>query len=204
MQKDYPREKPNWIKVLIKWAISSPHCITRMGRGVYISPLAEIRYPHRITLAEDVVLERHSRLCANGKNAVISIGANTTVSPYALLKSNDGKIVLGACCSVNDYAILYGYGGLTIGNNVHIASHVVIVASQHDYAKLETPDFSKDMRGKGIKIEDNVWIGAHAVILDGVAIGTGAVIGAGAVVTKDIPPFSVAVGVPASVIKTRR
>ncbi|MDD5566238.1 MAG: acyltransferase [Candidatus Omnitrophica bacterium] len=204
MQNGCAQKKPNRIKLLIKWVISAPHCIPYMGKGVYISPLAEIRYPRRIRLAESVVLERHSRLCANGTNAVITIGANTTVSPYALLKSNNGTIILGSRCSVNDYAILYGYGGLTIGNNVHIASHAVVVASQHDYAKLETPDFSKDMLGKGIKIEDNVWIGAHAVILDGVTIGTGAVIGAGAVVVKDIPPFSVAVGVPARVIKTRR
>lgn len=204
MQKNNSQGKPNWIKLLIKRAISAPRCLKTTGSGVYISPLAEIRYPRRIMLAEGVVLERHSRLCANGNNAVISIGANTTVSPYALLKSNNGKIILGAGCSVNDYAILYGYGGLTIGNNVHIASHVAIVASEHDYAKLETTDFSKDMRGKGIYIEDNTWVGTHAVILDGVTIGTGSVVGAGAVVTKDIPPFSVVAGVPARVIKTRR
>ena len=59
------------------------------------------------------------------------------------------------------------------------------------------------MIGLGIKIEDDVWIGAGAIILDGVTIGRGSVIGAGAVVTKNIPPYSVAVGVPARVIKKR-
>ncbi|MEW6075716.1 MAG: acyltransferase [Candidatus Omnitrophota bacterium] len=204
MQKEYAQEKPNLIKLLLKRIISAPHCIAHMESGVYISPLAEIRYPRRIRLAEGVVLERHSRLCANGRNAAITIGAYTTISPYALLKSNDGKIMVGESCSVNDYAILYGYGGLAVGDNVHIASHAVLVASEHDYTKLETADFSKDVLGKGIKIEDNVWIGTHAVILDGVTIGTGSVIAAGAVVTKDTPPFSIAAGIPARVIKTRR
>ena len=59
------------------------------------------------------------------------------------------------------------------------------------------------IRANGIKIEDDVWLGVGSTVLDGVTIGKGSVIGAGAVVTKNIPPYSVAVGVPANVIKER-
>ncbi|MDD5237326.1 MAG: acyltransferase, partial [Candidatus Omnitrophica bacterium] len=140
----------------------------------------------------------------NGKDASVEIGDFTTLSPYALLKSDGGSIRLGKYVSIHDYCVLYGYGGITIGNDVHIAAHTVMVASEHKYEKLGSPDFSIDMEGKGIKIEDNVWIGARAVILDGVTIGTHAVIGAGAVVTKDIPAYSLALGVPARIAKDLR
>lgn len=170
-------------------------------RGAYVSLSSELTHPQRIILGSEAVLERHSRICANGENAAIKIGDGTTISPYALLKTNGGIIEIGKNCSVNDYSMLNGYGGIKIGDNVHIASHVVIVASEHIYEKLESENFSKEMLGKGVKIESNVWIGANAVILDGVTIGSGSVIGAGAVVTGDISSYSIAVGVPARVIK---
>jgi acetyltransferase-like isoleucine patch superfamily enzyme len=120
-----------------------------------------------------------------------------------LLKTNGGTIVVGKGSSIHDYCTLYGFGGIHIGDDVHIAAHTTIVASEHDYAKLGTLSFSQAMQGKGVKIGNSVWIGVNVVILDGVTIGDGSVIGAGAVVTKDIPPDSIAVGVPARVIKKR-
>lgn len=172
-------------------------------KNVYIAISAELLHPRRISLAEGADIEPHARLCANGDSAHIRIGRYTTIYPYALLKCNGGSIEIKEGCSVNDYCILYGTGGITIGNDVHIAAHTVIISSEHDYDKLGTLHFSQIMSSRGVKIEDNVWIGSRVVILDGVTIGKGAVIGAGAVVTKDIPAYAVAVGVPARVIKTR-
>ena len=100
--------------------------------------------------------------------------------------------------------MLYGNFGISIGDDVHIAAHVVMVAFEHDYEKLGSIDFSLHMTGRGIKIGNSVWIGANVVILDGLTIGDGSVIGAGAVVTEDIPPNSIAYGVPAKVVKKRK
>lgn len=203
MQRDAQKTKNNFLKLLIKALICLTRRVGSFAGNVYISPLAQIAHPQRVALGEGVVLERHSRLCANLKGSKIKIGEYTTILPYALLKTNGGVIEIGNFCSVNDYSILYGYGGIKIGDDVHIACHAAIIASEHDYEKLGTAAFSKDMLGRGIIIENSVWIGANAVILDGVTIGTGSVIGAGAVVTRDIPAYSIAVGVPARVIKKR-
>jgi acetyltransferase-like isoleucine patch superfamily enzyme len=200
---DKTRIDKNYLKLLVKKFFCFIRRVGRSGSNVYISPAADLRNPGKIFLEDNVVLEKRCRLWANGKGASITIGAETTIYPYALLKCNRGKIVLGKGCSINDYSILYGFGGISIGNDVHIAAHVVVVASEHDYSLLGKDNFSAEMLGKGIIIEDHVWVGANAVILDGVTIGHGSVIGAGAVVSRDIPPDSIAVGVPARVIKKR-
>lgn len=191
----------------IKLAVKRISCVIkgigRAGADTYVSPRASVKHAGRIKLGEGVTLEPKSRLIANGENASISIGDHTTIYPYALLKTNGGKIDIGAASSVNDYCVLYGSGGIAIGPDVHIAAHVVIVASEHDYTKLGGPDFSRDVGGRGVKIEKSVWIGTRAVVLDGVTVGTGSVIAAGAVVTDDVPPNSIVAGVPARVIKKR-
>jgi acetyltransferase-like isoleucine patch superfamily enzyme len=193
--------KRNPLKMLIKAIFGFLRFCGRVGANTYISPLAELRGTRKIFLGDDVVLERHARLCANGAKARITVGRWTTIAPYALLKCNEGVIKIGDFCSVNDYTTIYGYGGVHIGNHVHIAGHVTVVASDHKPENLGNLSFSVDLCAKGIVIEDNVWIGANVVVLDGVRIGTGSVIGAGAVVSRDIPPRSLAVGVPARVIK---
>lgn len=192
----------NILKIFIKKLI----CISRgvkSGYNTFISPKVEIVNSKNIALGSNVVIEKYTRLIANGDSAEISIGDNTYMQSYVLLKTNGGKIKIGKDCTINDYSVLYGHGGLIIGNDVHISTHVIIVPMNHIY---KNPNISISKQGeskKGVIIEDDVWIGVNAVILDGVRIGKGCVVGAGAVVTKSIPPFSVVAGVPAKVIKKR-
>lgn len=93
---------------------------------------------------------------------------------------------------------LDGRGGLEIGRNVNISSYTLMITGSHE---LNSPDFSSSF--KPIVIEDHVWIGSRATILQGVTIGRGAVVAAGAVVTKDVPPMTVVGGVPAKPIRKR-
>lgn len=99
--------------------------------------------------------------------------------------------------------LAYDNGPITIGDDVIVGPHAVFVSANHGYDLLDRPIRQQEIIFKPITIEDDVWIGAQAVVLPGVTVGKGSVIAAGAVVTHDIPAYSVAVGVPARVVKSR-
>ena len=92
-------------------------------------------------------------------------------------------------------------GPIKIGNNVIFAQNIVASALNHEYRDPNLPIYKQPIITKEIIIEDDCWIAANAVITAGVTIGKHSVIAAGAVVTKDIPPYSVAVGNPAKILK---
>ena len=110
-----------------------------------------------------------------------------------------GGIHIGDDTIIGDHAFLDGRAPLTIGSHTDIASSVMIYNSEHD---LEKEDFSA--RTEPVEIGDYVFIGPRAIILPGVKIGKGAVVAAGAVVTKDVPDFTIVGGVPAKEIGERK
>ena len=114
----------------------------------------------------------------------------------------DQRLVIGEKTQVNPYTVIYGR--VTIGRKVMISPHVMMAAGNHQFDRLDIPmmDQGNTFKG-GIRIEDDVWIGAHAVILDGVTIGKGCIVAAGSVVTKDVVPYSVVAGVPARKVGDR-
>ena len=143
----------------------------------------------------------------NPRGGAITIGAHSTVALGAIVQ---GNVALGDNASVQAYSVLVGYGSLDaptgpiqIGNDVRIAPHVMMIAANHRFAAPDRPIRNQGLDHAPIVIEDDVWIGGRVNVVAGVRIGRGSVIGAGAVVTKDIPPYSVAVGVPARVIRSR-
>jgi acetyltransferase-like isoleucine patch superfamily enzyme len=133
----------------------------------------------------------------------ICIGKNCELLYGVLLMTYGGNITIGNGCSINPYTVLYGHGNLTIGNDVLIAGHCLIIPANHIYSDISRPINQQGERRKGIIIEDNVWIGAGCRILDGVHIGQGAIIAAGAVVNKDVLTNTIVGGVPAKLIKNR-
>jgi len=112
-------------------------------------------------------------------------------------------VSIGKNSSLNQGCNLYGLGGIEIGNNVRIACYTTIYSADHEFADEQKPVTEQGYVLGKIIIEDDVWIGARVNINKGVRIGKGAVIGGGSVVTKDIPAYAVAVGVPARVIKSK-
>jgi len=191
-------------KHAIKKLLCLTHGIWRSGVNVYVSPLAKIRSGGRIRLADEVVVESFAELIVDSPISKIDIGYITYLHSYCQVKTFKGWIKIGSYCTINRFTILGGHGGLEIGNNVLIAPNVTINAQNHIFEDPDIPIWKQGISKKGIKIEDDVWIGAGVIILDGVTVGKGSVIGAGAVVSRNIPPYSVAVGVPARVVKRRK
>ena len=127
-----------------------------------------------------------------GKNVVFHF--RTEVRGLHRLKIGDGTII-------GDNALLAAQRGLTIGKNVNLSSNVSIYSGAHDH---RDPYFrSTPATTRPITIGDRVWIGSNAIILTGVTIGEGAVICAGAVVTKDVEPYTVVAGIPAKKVNER-
>ncbi|MFT3710213.1 MAG: acyltransferase [Archangium sp.] len=132
----------------------------------------------------------------------MAIGAHTLLRsvnvPVELATSAGARLRIGADCSIN-YGVSIGCtDAITIGERCRLGPYVMIV----DTAFHELLDRSKRPPSQPVVIEDDVWIGAKASIMPGVTIGRGSVVGTAAVVTKDVPPFSVVAGVPAKIVKT--
>ncbi|GAA6615441.1 acyltransferase [Scytonema sp. NUACC26] len=157
----------------------------------------------QLFLGDEVIVEDYATLQCIFETSAIYIGDRSIIRNFAVLNSAYGKIEIGKDCSVNPYSMLFGYGDLVIGDLVRIATHVVINPGNHLFDDIDTPIDHQPLTNKGVIIEDDVWIGAGAIILDGCTIGKGSVIGAGTVVTKSVEPYSVVVGVPGKTIRKR-
>lgn len=156
---------------------------------------------HGITAGTGARIARGA-VVSRKQGGTIRLGRRCGVHRGAMVLSYGGDIEIGDDVTINPYSVLYGLGGLKIGNGVRIAAHVVIVPANHQIA----PDrfiFQQAESRIGITIEDDVWIGAGARILDGVILRRGTVVGAGAVVTRSTDPFGMYTGVPARKVGDR-
>lgn len=176
--------------------------------GVWFEKLQPQKIFQRVTTPPQILIKETSYVsksalleCRYGGS--IYIGNATEILEQVMLLTYGGTIEIGDNCSINPFTVIYGHGGTKIGNNVLIAAHTVIIPSNHNFEKLDKPIRLQGNISKGICIEDDVWIGAGCRILDGVTVGRGSVIAAGAVVNHNIEPFSVVGGVPAKLIKKR-
>lgn len=134
----------------------------------------------------------------------IILGKNCRIARNSSLYSRNGTLKIGDNFAMNSNSTLGADNGeINIGDNVIIAQNVVLRAADHEYTYSDRPMISQGHRRGIIDIEDDVWIGANSVITRDVMIGKGCIIAAGSVVTKDIPSYTVAGGVPAKEIKKR-
>lgn len=148
-----------------------------------------------------------------GKNSVIyrsvrkdivpfngfSLGKSSVIEDYSVINNAVGNIVIGDFTRIGMGNTIIG--PVMIGNNVILAQNIVISALNHNFEDVSMTINQQGVVTDQITIENNVWIGANCSILAGVSIGEHVVVGAGSVVTKDIPPYCVVVGNPARVVK---
>jgi acetyltransferase-like isoleucine patch superfamily enzyme len=134
------------------------------------------------------------------------VGAESSIQRYTILELiQGGEITIGRNTHIQARCNLTAaLGGIHIGDNVQIAPNCAFYPYQHGFSDPATPIARQPITSKGdIIIEDDAWLGVGVIVMDNVTIGRGAVIGAGAVVTKDIPPLAIAVGAPAKVVGYR-
>lgn len=178
---------------------SSRPSLRRGGRRLYTLAYAALKGAHvgrsAIIMPGAVLSREHG--------GEIVIGPSSTVHRGAMLLPYGGFIRLGRRCSVNPYSVLYGHGGLTIGDFVRIAAHCVIVPANHGIALDGGLITDQPVTRRGIVIGSNVWLGAGVRVLDGARIGDGCVVGAGAVVHGTLEPDSIYAGVPARLMRRR-
>ena len=140
----------------------------------------------------------HDLRMKNYRRLGVKIGAGSTIFMSTDMHEAE-NISIGEATVINQHCYLDGRGGLKIGNNVNISSHVLLVAGSHDVQNGEHfAGYSEP-----ITIEDYVWLCTRSTILAGVTVGRGAVVAAGAVVTKSVEPYTIVGGVPAVKIGQR-
>ena len=177
-----------------------------LSRRSFLGQHVTLRNPRGLALASGAMVDDYVQFWAtSSRSPSIEIGEGCFIRSYASLNAGppEGYIRVGKGSSIGQYVLLYGNGGLEIGDNVMIAAYTSVIASSH---RVDDPGLPMNAQGfvsKGIRIGNNVWIGAGARILDGVSIGEGAIIGANAVVTRDVPPAARMVGVPARPLASR-
>jgi acetyltransferase-like isoleucine patch superfamily enzyme len=156
-------------------------------RNLRIDDHVKIIRPDRLTLGDNVLIHSHAVLYCSGSAPDYRSG---------------GRIVIGNNVELAWGCILHGGGAqIIIKDFAIIGAGAVLVSEMYSYEDVSVPAQLQPKTMGDVVIEENTTVGANAVVLPGVTIGRSAIVGAGAVVTEDVPPFSVAVGVPARVVK---
>jgi acetyltransferase-like isoleucine patch superfamily enzyme len=126
----------------------------------------------------------------------VKIGSHCLIQDHVYIRAGlDGKVLVGDYCAINSFAKLFGHGRIEIDDYAQIGPGALITTTRHDYKESLAANF------QAVKIGKWVWLGACSTVLAGITIGDRSIIGAGSIVTKDIPSNCVAVGNPARVIK---
>jgi acetyltransferase-like isoleucine patch superfamily enzyme len=182
-----------------------PLLLGRVGRNVTFGINVVLRHPKKIRLGDNVVIDDNVVLDAKGQdNNGITIGDGVFVGRNTILSCKNGDIILDDNANLGFNCEIFSASRVRIGKNILMAAYVYLVGGTHHFDRTDIPILYQERSSQGIEVDDNAWIGAHAVIFDGVRIGKECIIGAGAVVNRDIPDWQIAIGAPAKVLKDRR
>jgi acetyltransferase-like isoleucine patch superfamily enzyme len=177
--------------------------IVLIGKGV------SIRYAKYLEAGKDFIVEDYAEINCLATQKIIA-GDRVSIGKFAIIRPANSYggdmgegLKIGNNSNIGPYCYIGCSGYIEIGNNVMISPRVSIYAENHVFDRTDISMKEQGVNRQFVKIEDDCWIAANSIILAGVTIGKGSVIAAGSVVTKDIPPYSVAAGVPAQIINQR-
>lgn len=194
MNKDVVRERfnrnPKWKKFL-DWVIMNqvetrPRWFIRL-----LAPLYQHRGRHSVI--------HHSARMDTPPYRKFSLGDYSVIESFACINNAVGDVMIGDHTRIGLHNTIIG--PVIIGSHVNLAQGITVTALNHNFENSKKRIDEQGVSTSAVVIEDDIWIGANAVVLPGVTIGHHSVVAAGAVVTKDVPPHSLVAGVPAKVIK---
>jgi acetyltransferase-like isoleucine patch superfamily enzyme len=185
-----------------------PLLLGRVGKNVVFGTNVVLRHPHKIFIGDNVVIDDNCLLDAKGVgNAGIFLGSSVFLGRNSILSCKDGEIHLEDGVNIGFNCEIFSSSQVILRKNVLVAAYCYLVGGgNYHMEETDTPFAQQDIFAgdKGIEIEQNVWLAAGVKVLDGVTVGENTVVGANAVVRESLPPWSIAVGIPAKVIRSRR
>jgi len=185
-----------------------PLLLGKVGKNVAFGANVVFRHPHKIFIGDNVVIDDNCLLDAKGvHNAGIFIGDGVFVGRNSILSCKDGDIFLANGVNIGFNCEIFSSHSVSVGENALVAAYCYLVGGgNYDVERLDVSFAEQDgfdSRG-GIEIGRNVWLAANVKVLDGVTIGRDTIVGAGAVVRDPLPEWSIAVGMPARVVRSRQ
>ncbi|MGQ9618256.1 MAG: DapH/DapD/GlmU-related protein [Candidatus Aminicenantia bacterium] len=181
-----------------------PLLFKKVGENCFFGKNITLRQPHKIVLGDNCIIDDFCVL--DGKShhdTSIVIGNNVFINRNTVLSSHFEKIEVGDNTDIGPNCLIQAGGPIKIGRNVITSAYCYFVASTRKIERINVPVIAQGTYSKGIEIGDNCYLGAFVMVNDGVKIGRDSVIGAGSIVLKDIPEFTVAYGIPAKPVRSR-
>lgn len=178
------------------------------GGRLFVGRRVRLHFPRYISVGRNVYIGDDTSISGLSRDGVrigdhVRIREQVWVQATSTLDNPGVGVTIAEGTYIGPRCMLGAGGGILIGRRATLGAAVHVLAEDHAFRDAEVPIHEQGVTRKGIVIEDEVWIGNAAILLDGVRIGHGAVVGAGAVVTRDVPARAVAVGNPARVVGMR-
>lgn len=175
-----------------------------VGQACFIEPRVRWQVPRRVFLGNRVMIGEGCFIDAHSLSGRIELKDDVWLSRECyLIAWHHAEIMIEPTAYIGHRCLLYGHGGIQVGRDVLVANDVQLICGNHTFVRRDLPIRAQPTEERPIVIEDDVWLGASAIVLGGVTIGKGSVVAAGAVVTHSLPPYSIARGVPAEIVGVR-
>jgi acetyltransferase-like isoleucine patch superfamily enzyme len=189
---------------LVLRRVAYPWLLGSVGRNVTFGQGVVLRHPQKIHVGDNVVVDDLVLLDAKGiSNQGIRLGHGVFLGRGTILSCKDGDIELGDHVNIGFHSEVFSGSRVTVGAYGLFAAYTYLVGGGHEFDRPDVPVIEQGRSSRGIVLGENVWLGTGAKVLDGVRVGRDVVVGAGAVVTEDLPDGVVAVGVPARAVRRR-
>ncbi|RZK26809.1 MAG: acyltransferase [Flavobacterium sp.] len=175
---------------------------------LFVGRNCKLKHLHKLNIGKTIIIGDNVEINALSRGGVhigdnVSIHRNTIIECTGVIKELGEGIIIGNNVGFAPNCFIQVRGSVKIGSNVMFGPGASIFSENHGFGDTDIPMIMQPTKRFGVTIEDDVWIGTKAVILDGVTVGKGSIIAAGAIVNKDIAPFSIVAGIPGKVIGSR-